>query len=60
MPDEKCDVNNFLGSRYNSLVHSFDKQCSIRWQMHYFDVGMKVIHGWGVAWSIVEQRNNVE
>ena len=28
--------------------------------MHYFDVGMKVIYGWGVAQSIVEQQKNVE
>ena len=27
--------------------------------MHYFDVGMKVIHEWGVARSIVEQQKNV-
>ena len=28
--------------------------------MHYFDVGMKVVHECGVAWSIVEQQKNVE
>ena len=28
--------------------------------MHYFDVGMKVVHEWGVAQSIVEQQKNVE
>ena len=26
----------------------------------YFDVGMKVIHEWGLAWSTVEQQKNVE
>ena len=28
--------------------------------MHYFDLGMKVVHEWGVAQSIVEQQKNVE
>ena len=28
--------------------------------MHYFDVGMKVVQEWGVAWSTVEKQNNVE
>ena len=28
--------------------------------MYYFDVGLKVAHEWGVAWSIVEQQKNVE
>ena len=33
---------------------------SIQWQMQYFDVGMKVVHEWRVAQSIVEQQKNVE
>ena len=28
--------------------------------MHYFDLGMKVVHKWGVAQSIVEQQKNIE
>ena len=36
-----------------------DEWHSIWWQIHYFDIGMKVIHGWGVAQSIVEQQKNV-
>ena len=28
--------------------------------MYYFDVGMKVVHEWGVARSTVEQQKNVE
>ena len=28
--------------------------------MHYFDVGMKVFHEWGVTQNIVEQQKNVE
>ena len=28
--------------------------------MHYFDVGMKVVHEWGVARSTVKQQKNVE
>ena len=28
--------------------------------MHYFDIGMKVVHEWGVAWSTVKQQKNVE
>ena len=31
-----------------------------RWQMHYFDCGMKVVHEWRVAQSIAEQQKNVE
>ena len=27
---------------------------------HYFDVGMKVVHEWGVAHRIVEQQKNAE
>lgn len=27
---------------------------------YYFDVGMKVVHEWGVAQSIVKQQKNVE
>ena len=37
-----------------------DERHSIQWQVHYFDVGIKVVHEWGVAWSIVEQEENVE
>ena len=28
--------------------------------MHYFDNGMKIIHEWGMAWSVVEQQKSVE
>ena len=28
--------------------------------MHYFDIGMKVVHELEVAWSTVEQQKNVE
>ena len=28
--------------------------------MHYFEVGMKVINEWRVAWSTVEQQKNIE
>ena len=28
--------------------------------MHYFDVGMKVVHEWGVAQSTAEQQKNAE
>ena len=37
-----------------------DKGCSIRWETHYFDVGMKIVHERGVAWSTVKQQKNVE
>ena len=28
--------------------------------MHYFNIGMKVAHDWGVSQSTVEQQKNVE
>ena len=43
----------FLESCYYSLIHWLDEQCSILWQMHYFEVGMKVIHKWRVVQSSV-------
>ena len=49
-----------LESRYNSLVHKLDERHNIQWQMHYFDVGMKVIYEWKVAQGIVKQEKNVE
>ena len=28
--------------------------------MHYFNIGMKIVHEWGVAQRVVEQQKNVE
>ena len=28
--------------------------------MHYFDIGMKVVHEWRVVWSTVKQQKNIE
>ena len=50
----------FLESRCNSLVHKLDERHNIQRQMHYFDIGMKVIYEWTVVQSIVEQEKSVE
>ena len=40
-------MKNVMESHSNSLVHGLDEQCSIWWQVHCFDVGMRAIHEWG-------------
>jgi len=50
----------FLESCYHSLIHRLDEPCNILWQIHYFEVGMKVIHKWRVVQSSVKQQKNVE
>ena len=58
LPDEKCDMYNisWKSLRYNSLVHRLDEQHSTWWQMHYFDIGMKVIPEWGWPGSLSNSK----
>ena len=57
---KKCDINNISWKPLYSLVHRLGEQYSFQCQMNHFDIGMKVIHKRGLAWSFPLQQKNIE
>ena len=46
----------FLESHFYRLVHRLDEQCSIQWQILYFDAGIKVVHEWRWPRALLSSR----